>query len=591
MRTVFLLMVSMVVCDAAMAAKPPNVILVMTDDLGYGDVAAHGNPIIRTPCIDELFRQSIRLTDFHVDPTCAPTRAALMTGKYAHRARVWHTVRGGNHLRASETTMADIFKHNGYDTAIFGKWHLGANYPYRPMDRGFDEWLGLGDGGTNTSDCYFWNDRVNDTYWHNGEREYREGFNPDTFFNAAKDFLENHEGDNPFFIYLPTYVPHKPYTFPNAEFHKYYMEQGVEKELAAFFASIERVDWNLGQLRQVLKDAGLAENTILIFMTDNGSSHGRESFNAGMSGGKGSTNEGGHRVPCFIHWPAGELGAPRDIPTLTAHIDLLPTLADLCGMKLPKPIDFDGRSLVPLVRGDTGNWPARTLVVEKQRQVEYNRVYNAIMTQQWRLLGHNKLYDIQKDPGQKTNVAKDHLEVVERLIKDFDHYWERVTPDDRSFPTPIAGTPHDTELLLSFSELRDGEGYSHGYAAEGHEVKGVWHLEAAQAGTYQFEVRRWPVEATAPLRGVPEVTKTVDAWSTRGPKETLLTKGIITPLPVASVSLRVGEFCEERQVADADESLLFEVPLPKGKTTIEATFFDQDGNRMTNAYYVYVRKK
>ncbi|VGO18922.1 Arylsulfatase [Pontiella sulfatireligans] len=580
----------LVLCvSAAYAAKRPNVILMVTDDQGYGDIAAHGNPVIQTPEMDRLHSQSIRLTDFHVDPTCAPTRGALMSGKFSHRARVWHTVRGGNHLREGEITMADVFKHNGYDTAMFGKWHLGANYPYRPMDRGFDEWLGLGDGGPNTSDCWFWNDRVNDMYWHNGEREYREGFNPDVFYREAGEYVKKHKGEKPFFIYLPTYVPHKPYSFPAPDFHEKYLAMGLEKELVAFYASIARVDWNIGQLRKTLEEKGIADNTILIFMTDNGSTH-TEVFNAGMSGHKGSTNEGGHRVPCFIHWPAGKLGAPRDISNLTAHIDVLPTLMELCGMQSPEPMDLDGKSLVPLFHGKTPDWQNRTLVVEKQRQLEYNRKYNAIMNGSWRLLGHSKLYDISKDPAQKTNVAKEHPEVVEKLLKDFEAYWKRVTPDDRSFPTPIAGTPYDEELLLGISELRDGDGYAHGYCAEGREAKGIWHIEAAVAGIYEIEVRRWPKEAEAPFDGVPKVNKTVDAWSTRGPKTTFLTSGKITALPIGSVSLKAGEFYEKRAVGPEDKALIFDVELPKGVVTIDAVFYDKNDKRMTNAYYVYVRK-
>lgn len=579
---------------SALAGQRPNVILVVTDDQGYGDIAAHGNPIIRTPNLDRLHDESVRLTDFHVDPTCAPTRSALMSGKFAHRARVWHTIQGGNYLREGEVTMADVFKHNGYDTAMFGKWHLGANYPYRPMDRGFDEWLGLGDGGTGTSDDWFWNDRMNDTYWHNGEREYRAGYNTDVFFSAALDFVKHRSSDKPFFIYLPTYDPHAPYTYFEPGFGKsgdYYRAKGLNRELAAFYTEIERVDWNLGRLRQALADAGVADNTILIFMTDNGSPHGEESFNAGMSGKKGSVTEGGHRVPCFIDWPAGKLGEPRDVLALTAHIDLLPTLTELCSMDLPKPIDFDGQSLVPLLRGVAVDWPDRTLVVERQRELKHNLTFNAIMTQQWRLVSHNKLYDIRKDPGEKTDISKQHPEVVQRLLKEFERYWVRVIPDDRGFPIPIAGTPHDKELLLSFSDLRGGEAFSHGQAAAGKAVTGDYHLEAAESGIYEFEVCRWPREADAAISGVPVVTKKADGWSPEGPITALLYSGKFVSMPIAAVSLQVGDFSEKRTVTASDRSVVFDVALPKGRTVVNAAFYDQAGTSLTKAYYVYVRKK
>lgn len=592
-RSILIALTIFLFCNfTALAGERPNVILIITDDQGYGEIAAHGNPVIHTPALDQLHAESIRLTDFHVDPTCSPTRGALMTGKYSHRARVWHTVRGGNHLRASEVTMADVFRHNGYHTALFGKWHLGANYPYRPIDRGFEEWLGCGDGGTNTSDCYFWNDRVNDIYWHNGERVYREGFNPDVFFESAMNYVREYKSEDPFFIYLATYLPHKPYTFPSADFHKKYLDMGLSDQLAAYYASIEHVDGLVGKLRKVLKKTGQEKNTILIFMTDNGSTHGREAFNAGMNGGKGSTMDGGHRVPCFFHWPGGGLGNPRDIPQLCAHFDLLPTLTELCQMQLPRPVDFDGTTLVPLLKDKGKNWPDRTLVVEKQRSVEPNPSNSAIMTQQWRLVGHSKLFDIQKDPGQKHDIADQHPDVVSELLERFGKHWERVSPDHRSHPTPIAGTPHDKELLLSFSELRDGSGFAHGYAAAGREAKGIWHLEIAESGTYEFEVRRWPVEAEGPFQGVPEVDKTVDAWSPRGPKQDFLYGGgTLTPIPVHTVSLRVGDFFEKRDVTAVEKVFVFNVDLARGKTTVDAAFYDDVGKRLTNAYYVYVRKK
>ncbi|WP_345075940.1 arylsulfatase [Flavivirga amylovorans] len=579
------------------AQQKPNVIIMVTDDQGYGDIGAHGNTIINTPAMDKLHSESIRLTNFHVDPSCAPTRAALMSGKYSHHARVWHTVRGGNHMRASEISMADVFQHNGYQTGMFGKWHLGANYPYRPMDRGFEEWLGCGDGGTGTSDCYFWNDRVNDMYWHNGEREYREGFNPDVFYTSAEEYIKKRKKNKPFFIYLPTYIPHKPYTSPYKNLGEQYVKyigKGIEKDCPPFYALIEHIDGNIAKLRQVLEDEGIADNTIIIFMTDNGSTHGRHAFNAGMSGGKGSTSDGGHRVPFFIHWPKGGITGGKDINTLSAHIDVLPTLAELCGMKFPKAKenDLDGRSLVPLFKDNVASWPDRTIVVEKQREVERNPSNSAIMTQKWRLVGHNKLFDIDNDPGQKNNVFKDHPEVVKKLMADFDKHWQKVTVDDRSFPTPIVGTKHDKEIFLSISELRDGNGFAHGYSASGREAKGVWHIEAYKSGIYEFEVCRWPKEVDATFTGIPEITKKVDAWSNKSPKTALMTSGKLTAIPYGAVSLKVGdEFYEMRDVKADTKTMTFNVKLNKGKTIVDAVFYNKEGKQITNAYYVYVRRK
>jgi arylsulfatase A-like enzyme len=280
-------------------ARRPNVVLIITDDQGYGDIAAHGNPVIKTPNLDKLHAESIRFTDFHVDPTCSPTRGALLTGKYSHRARVWHTICGGNHLRATEKTMANAFADAGYRTGAFGKWHLGSNYPYRPMDRGFQEWLGQGDGGTGTTDCWFFNDRVDDHYWHNGEWVQRDGYAPDVFFNAAIDFID--AGEAPFFIYLATYMPHTPHTIPDKSWLKPYLDAGMTERVAYFFAGIERIDRNIGRLRAALEISGKAENTIFIFMTDNGGTAG---------GGIIQRRDAGPKRSRLRRWPPGPLLHP-----------------------------------------------------------------------------------------------------------------------------------------------------------------------------------------------------------------------------------------------------------------------------------------
>lgn len=570
----------------------PNVLLLVTDDQGYGDIGALGNSVIRTPNMDRLHGESVRLSNFHVDPTCSPTRGALMTGKYSHRARVWHTIRGGNHLRDSETTMADVFKHSGYNTAMFGKWHLGANYPYRPMDRGFDEWLGIGDGGPGTSDDYFWNDRVNDTYWHNGERERREGYQPEVFYDAAVDYIENYDSDRPFFVYVPTYVPHGPHTIPDPAWIDYYVEQGRTKGEAYFFASIERVDARIGRIRDALAKRGFDENTIVIFLTDNGGTAGVNFYNAGMRGKKGSPYDGGHRVPCFIHCPSGTLGEPRDIGELTAHIDLLPTLMELCRLESPEPIDFDGLSLMPLLTGtEEETWPNRALGVEVQRTVEpVKGASSALMTQRWRLVNYRELYDMAADPGQKNNVAAENPDVVRELQQAFDAYWTRVTPGDREYPAPIIGTEHDRETYLGVSELRASSIWNHDHIASGRPGEGAWKVRIARPGDYTFDIRRWPKEAEAPMAELPEITKPVDAYDTRGEVPALLYGNRFAKLPVAYVRLQVGDFDETRPVAADASSERFTVALPAGPNEVTATLLDADKQPITSAYYVYVTR-
>ncbi len=509
---------------SAATREKPNVILIITDDQGYGDIGSHGNRLIQTPHIDQLHAESVRFTNFHVDPTCSPTRGALMSGKYSHRAKVWHTIAGGNHLRAGEMTMANVFRASGYRTGMFGKWHLGSNYPYRPIDRGFDEWLGQGDGGTGTTDDYFTNDRVNDHYLHNGEFEFRPGYAPDVFFDAAIEYVRD-EDDNgqPFFVYLSTYIPHAPHTLADREWANKYMP-AVNPKVAYFFAAIERVDQGLGRLRRALKENGLAENTILIFMTDNGGTAGVRFFNAGMRGKKGTAYDGGHRVPFFMHWKEGKLRHGHDVNDLTAHFDVLPTLIDLLDLKPPAQVDFDGRSFKEQLYRPELLLPERTLCVEVQRTYQAQKWQNATaMTRQWRLVNSEELYDIQADPGQKQNVLSDHPEVVAKLNRDFDTYWQRVSPGDRDKVVFVVGHEKDPETYLHSADwYAEVVPWNHASTSRGVNLSGSWHIKAAVAGTYRLEVRRWPKEVDAPITGVPNISKTTDAWDSTGGKPNLL---------------------------------------------------------------------
>jgi len=592
-KRIVTLLFSSVLVKFSLIAQKPNVILIITDDQGYGDLGCHGNQAIHTPNLDKLYKQSVRLTNFHVDSTSAPTRAALMPGKYSHRVGVWHTIQGGNQMRSSEQTMAEVFKANGYKTALFGKWHLGSNYPYRPMDRGFDEWIGSGDGGVGTTDDYFWNDRVNDYLWHNGERKLFEGYNPDVFFNSAIEFIGKNKG-NPFFIYLATYVPHNPLSLPDTSWIKPYTNMGLNVNLSTFFAIIERVDKNVGRLREALTENGLDQNTLLIFLTDNGGTVGVEFYNAGMRGRKGDVYEGGHRVPCFFHWPKGKLQDGRDIMNLSAHIDILPTLIELCSLKLPKPIDFDGKSLVPLLYNKSARWKERTLFVETQRKTSYEKGENSVvMNDEWRLVNLKELYKLNSDPGQRNDVSAQYPEIVRQMTGAFDEYWKRVTPGDREFPEVIAGTEYDKEIFLTTSDIRNSNVWNHGAVAAGIPVSdGEWHLHVAEKGLYEIEVRRWPKEVKAPMRGVPTVTKQVDAWIGNNPVTGLLYQ-IQKPfkmLPVRFVTINVNGSQDIKMVNETDESKIFTINLSEGDIQLSSRFLDEEKNLITLAYYVYIRK-
>ena len=332
---------------AKVQKRAPNVVFVLADDVGYGDFACLGNPYIKTPNIDSMHARSVRFTDFHVSPTCSPSRASLMTGKYCNSVGVWHTIMGRSILQPGVATLADCFKSSGYRTGLFGKWHLGDNYPCRAQDRGFDEVVVCGGGGIWQTPDYFGNDDRNDSYRHNGRFEKYEGFSTNVFFDQAMKFMAAaQDASQPFFCYVPTTASHIPTWALEKDTLPYEHVPGLTQP--GFYGMTVEIDADFGRLVKFLDDRGLRENTILIFATDNGGADGVKVFNAGMRGEKGSPYEGGHRVPLFVEWPGRSIGGGRDVNTLTKDIDLLPTLVDLCGLQ-NHGTEPDGHSLRPLL--------------------------------------------------------------------------------------------------------------------------------------------------------------------------------------------------------------------------------------------------
>ncbi len=581
-------------------ARKPNVIVVLTDDQGYGDLSCTGNPVLQTPNMDRLAREGARFSNFHVDSYCSPTRSALMTGRYSHRVGVWGTVCGRNMLRDDEVTMADVFRQNGYRTGHFGKWHLGTSYPYRPTDRGFDEWLGHGDGGTGCTTDYWGNDRVNDHYLHNGawEAAPRTGYETDVFFEAATQFIRNNR-QQPFFVYLATYNPHSPCSLPDPQWSAPYRGTGGP---ADFYAAIARVDENLGRLRAFLKAEGLSENTLLLFLSDNGTAEGEKAFNAGMRGKKGSPYDGGHRVPLFIHWPAGGLDKPVTVDRLAAHIDLLPTLVDLCALQMSKPVRFDGVSLRPLLANPPAAWPERTVVLgtvpncgsQANPPLPPFGRNCAVMTERWRLVEDRELYDLTKDPGQRHDVAAEHAEVVSALRNAYKQYWDSVSAADKGWRgRPIIGSSRAVETELCAEDWYPTQGscpWNQAAVAGGAAAFGHWTVRFAEAGAYRVEVRRWPREAEAPISGIPAGTKTVDACLRGQPVRGLLYGGSPRALPVARARLKIGTSVQEAEVAAQDQAKAFTVTVDAGPADVEASLLDGNGKPLCGAYYVSIRR-
>ncbi|MGF1581943.1 MAG: arylsulfatase [Gemmataceae bacterium] len=539
----------------------PNIVLIMTDDQGYGDLHCHGNKILKTPNLDKFYRQSIRLTNFHVDPTCSPTRSALMTGRYSARVGVWHTIMGRSLLRQGEVTLAEILREAGYATGIFGKWHLGDNYPCRPQDRGFEEVFVHGGGGVGQTPDYWGNNYFDDTYWHNGKTKKVEGYCTDVWFDAAMKFMRKSK-ERPFFCYIPTNAAHGPYIVGEKYRNMYVGKPGVRNP--NFYGMITNIDENVGRLLQFLEEQKMAENTIVIFMTDNGSAVG--GYNCGMKGYKGSEYEGGHRVPCFIRWPQGKLGGGRDIDRLTAHLDLLPTLLELCAVKTPQKRRFDGTSLVPLLKGKDRNWPSRTLIVESQR-IERPKKWrkSAVMTDRWRLVNRTELYDIKADPGQKKNVADDNPAIVKRLTAAYESWWKDISPSHKKNTWIVLGSSKENPSRLTCHDWHGNQvPWNQRHIQKGQTANGYWTVEFAKAGTYEFELRRWPRSLNKAIN------------DGKGPKAT-------------AAKIKIGD--QESTANFAPDSLnsAFRMKVDAGRTRLQTWFVGPNG-RGRGAYYVYVQR-
>ena len=549
--------------------RSPNIVLVITDDQGYGDLACHGNTVLRTPNLDKFHSESVRFTDFHVDPLCAPTRAALLTGRYAYRTGVTAAYAGRSILRNDETTLADMLSAGGYRTGLFGKWHLGDNWPYRPNERGFDETVACWSGGVTQAADWWGNDYFDDTYYRDNVPEEFEGYCTDVFFDEGLRFIEEN-ADRPFFLFLPTNAPHAPF-WVDEKYSQPYVAMGIEEPRASFYGMIENIDENFARLRAKLSELGLEDNTILIFMTDNGSAAGwRNGHNAGMRAGKGSNYDGGHRVPFFVRWPDGGIGGGRDVGSLAAHIDVVPTLIDLTGVSTPR-VEFDGTSLVPLLTG-AGSFPEdRTHFIQHQQvlrdgefQMESPRPFyhSSVLTNRWRLVSGTELYDIKADPGQQEDIASQHPEVVSRLRNEYEDWWSDVTQRfDEYLEIPVGTEDANPVRLTSFDWYTGGppnQRVMQDAPSDGPWVDGFWAIEVARSGRYRFTLQERPPEADYPIDG-------------------------------RVGHLQVGDQQAEQPIPQNATSVAFEVDLEPGKTTMRASF-SKPGAGRRGAYFVYVER-
>ncbi|MBJ2175935.1 arylsulfatase [Aureibaculum sp. A20] len=570
------------------AKQKPNIIIVITDDQGKGDLACEGNPYIKTPTIDKLYTQSIRFTNYHVSTTCAPTRGALMSGRHSNRVNVFHTINGRSILFEDEVILPQIFAQNGYTNAMFGKWHLGDNYPYRPEDRGFHEVVRHGGGGIGQGPDYWGNDYFDDTYWHNGKMEKYEGYCTDVFFDNALRFIETNK-DNPFFCYISTNAPHSPYNLPKKYFDMY---QGKDFEklnprLKRFYGMITNMDDNFKRLEDKLDDLDILDNTILIFTTDNGTSAGRGTYNAGLRGGKGSQYDGGHRVPLYIRWPDGKLTGGKDIDKLVAHYDLLPTFVDLLGLDFNPIKPLDGKSFKPLLTDENALWENRILYMDTQREqnlIKYRKY--TVMDDNWRLVDGKELYDMRKDLGQENNIIDAHPEVASRLAVGYEKWWESFVDEgvNEQYAYIKVGSPKENPSRISAHDMIVGK-YSGSWhqngAITGTKAGGKWKIEFVEDGEYAISLRRFPresglaINATFPAqKEAVEYDKTSPASIKSDFKEAFLY--------VANISKTI-------EITKGQDEVTFKGKIPAGKYDMEAQLIDED-DRVHPAYYVYIEK-
>jgi arylsulfatase A-like enzyme len=490
-------------------SAPPNIILIMTDDQGYGDLGFTGNPHINTPVIDGLAQESIRFNNFYVSPVCAPTRASLLTGRYSLRTGIRDTYNGGALMASDEVTLAEILKQAGYSTGVFGKWHLGDNYPFRPNDQGFDESLihlagGMGQVGDITT--FFKGDSsyFDPVLWQNGRQKAFTGYCSDIFARQAIDFIEQNS-TAPFFCFLSFNAPHTPLQVPDEYFQKYKdidpssgfedseipeMSERNKEDARKIYAMVENIDVNVGRLLDKLDELQITDNTIVIFMSDNGPQQPR--YNAGMRGLKSSVYRGGVRVPFYFRYPA--LGRNKDVEATAAHIDIMPTLAHIADAVLPDDRVIDGISLLPMIRGEQADRGDRPLFFYWTRR--YPELYNNISLQKgrYKLVGHAdynapvesfELFNIENDPFEQYNIVSGKKDIAESLKAELDEIYNELINSDNLVNPPriIVGSEHENPVILS---RNDAEGQRGIWAQE--EIYGKWRVTVTE-GYYNIRFK------------------------------------------------------------------------------------------------------
>jgi arylsulfatase A-like enzyme len=488
------------------STRRPNILLILTDDQGYGDFSIHGNTHLQTPHIDKLAGEGVRFDRFYVNSFCAPTRAALLTGRWPLRTGCHGVTHNREAMRPTEVTIAEALHEGGYRSACIGKWHNGEQYPFTPQGQGFDEAFGFNNG--------HWNNYFDATLLRGSQHEPTRGYISDVLTDEGMRFITANR-TKPFFCYVSYNSPHSPYQVPDQYFDKF-KSRGFSDKLAAFYGMCENIDDNVGRLLAHLENQQIADNTIVLFLTDNGGTAGVKTYNAGMRGGKVSVHEGGSRVPLFIRWPAAKW-QPHLVTPIVSHVDILPTLLDLCSVILPDGPKLDGVTLRPLLEdADSSTWPERTLFTHNPID-ETNKFPGAVRTQRYRLVREIKgpgggssaqandasatawqLYDMQSDPGESKNIADVRQDVVKELSGQYDAWFADISSGGlRRFRLPVGHIEHNPVELHAPQAFVDkplrfgsGPGFANDWLTGWTDVdaKVSFEIEVMLAGEYDIEL-------------------------------------------------------------------------------------------------------
>ena len=557
----------------------PNVILIVTDDQGYGDMSCHGNPWLNTPNLDKLHDEGVSLDDYHTDPYCTPTRAALMSGRYSTRVGTWSVTEGRQLLERDETTMAEVFNSSGYRTAMFGKWHLGDTFPYAPRFRGFDDVVCHKAGGVGEIGNPVGNDYFDDTYYRNGKPEAFEGYCTDIFFRETMRFIKegvDEKSKQPFFVYLPLNAMHGPFTVAD-KYSAPFTEKGIPESRSIFYGMIQNFDENLGKLLTSLKQWNIDDDTLVIFMGDNGTAAGSngkldsDGFNAAMKGKKGAVYEGGHRVACFARWPQ-KLKAGGSIDKLTMHTDWLPTLTELCDLKKNKNLNWDGRSIASLLEGKSNDWKARSIFISKQadqlnlwkpggnNQSKYPHF--AVLSEKWRYVD-GELYDIRADPSQTTDVAKQHPEVTQSLYAEYKQWFKDVADEGAPYNRFSLGAPEENPTRFTTRDWHPTDGGVIWKMPLVEDdtlfVNGFWAVDVQRSGRYEIRIARFPADAESPAKA-------------------------------NQARIRIGNIDQTIELAPSAISATFKVNLKRGPAKLQTWFRDAKTGKERGAYHIKVTR-